>query len=244
MSPTFGKQYKKAGTFMTDTNRWNEKFPLVFSNKNNQYRMKKCIYKTYLQSVNMRKNKVFTSSVNPALYARINMYAFRYKMTKNSVIELALSRFFKTAARAELEMTFSIAKRDKVIRAFGKNQEDDAPAPVSNKKMKQKDIYYADLNPAARRSRSASVPVVIISGDTINSRFGMSIVCPIKKNIKYMGGCVALKKDKLNNLIHDSEILAFQVKTISHNRLKTKIGEITDVQLNETIVWLRDILKW
>jgi mRNA interferase MazF len=165
-------------------------------------------------------------------------------MTKNSVIELALSRLFKTAAKAELDITFKIAKRDKVIRAFGKNQEDDVPAPVSNKKVKQKEIYYADLNPAVRRSRSASVPVVIISGDTINSRFGMSIVCPIKKNIKYLGGCVALKKDKLNKLRHDSEILAFQVKTISHERLTKKIGEITSEQLAETIVWIRDILKW
>ena len=192
----------------------------------------------------MKNSVIYTNTMNKGTMARLNMYAFRYKMTKNSVIELALSCFFKTAARAELEMTFKIAKRDKVIRAFGKNQEDDAPAPVSDKKVKQKDIYYADLNPAVRRSRSASVPVVIISGDTINGQFGMSIVCPIKKGIKYLGGCVALKKDKLNNLGHDSEILAFQVKTISHDRLKKKIGEITDVQLNETIVWLRDILKW
>ncbi len=192
----------------------------------------------------MKSYKIVTTSIDRGLISRINMYAFRYKMTKNSVIELALSRLFKTAARAELEVTFKIAKRDKVIRAFGKNQEDDAPGLISAKKMKQKEIYFADLNPAARRSRSASVPVVIISGDTINSQFGMSIVCPIKKNIKYLGGCVALKKDKLNNLRHDSEILAFQVKTISHERLTKKIGEITGEQLAETIIWLRDILKW
>ena len=94
------------------------------------------------------------------------------------------------------------------------------------------------------KSKSAPVPVVIISGNTINSRLGMSIVCPVKEKVKYTGGCVVLKKDKLNKLKSDSEILAFQVKTISHERLIKKIGEITDGQLSETRIWLRDMLKW
>ncbi len=192
----------------------------------------------------MRKNKVFTSSLNPALLARLNMYASKYNMTKNSVIELALSRLFETAVKAELNITFKIARRDKSIRAFLKDIENAAFAPIHGKKVKQKDIYYTDLNPRGRGGKAAPVPVVIISGNTINSRFGLSIVCPIRKDIKYLGGCVELKKDKFNNLKHDSEILAFQVKTISHERLTKKIGEITDEQLAETIIWLRDILKW
>jgi mRNA interferase MazF len=198
----------------------------------------------YLQNVNMRKNKVFTSSIKPSLIARVSMYAKKYNMTKNKVIELALVRMFETMTKAELNLTFKKARRDKGIRAFLKNTENDSPAPIPGKKVKQKDIYYADLNPRGRGGKAAPVPVVIISGETINSRLGLSIVCPIRKNVKYLGGCVTLKKDKLNRLKHDSEIIAFQVKTISHERLTKKIGEITSEQLAETILWLRDILKW
>jgi mRNA-degrading endonuclease toxin of MazEF toxin-antitoxin module len=244
MSLTFGKLNKKAGTFIICLSKISPKFRLVFSNNNNQYRMKKCIYKMYLQNVNMRKNKIITTTINPQLISRLNMYAFRYKMQKNSVIELALSRLFETGAKAELNLTFKLARRDKGIRTFLKNIENDNPAPIPKKKVKQKEIFYADLTPRGKGGKSLPVPVVIISGDTINSRFGMSIVCPIQEKVKYLGGCVVLKKDKLNNLKNDSEILAFQVKTISHERLTKKIGEITGKQLAETIIWLRDILKW
>jgi len=192
----------------------------------------------------MKNSVVYTSSMNRGIIARLNMYAKKYNVPKNKVIELALTRLFETAVKAELDLTFKIAKHDRVITAFLKNPADDATKGISGKKPKQKDIYYADLNPVGVKSKSAPVPVVIISGNTINSRLGMSIVCPVKEKVKYTGGCVVLKKDKLNKLKSDSEILAFQVKTISHERLIKKIGEITDGQLSETRIWLRDMLKW
>lgn len=192
----------------------------------------------------MKNSVVYTSSMNRGIMARLNMYTKKYNAPKNKVIELALSRLFETAVKAELDLTFKIAKRDKAIRAFSKNAADDAPGVVSEKKMKQKDIYYADLNTAGRGGKRAPVPVVIISGNTINSRLGISIVCPIRENVRYRGGSVTLKKDKLNKLKGDSQILAFQVKTIGHERLIKKIGEITDKQLAETKMWLRDVLKW
>lgn len=192
----------------------------------------------------MRKNKTFTSSIKPSILARLSMFSKKYNTPKNKMIELALLRMFETAVKAELDITFKIAKRDRVIRAFCKNAEDDAPGRASVKKVKQKEIYYADLNPRGRGGKRAPVPVVIISGNTINSRLGMSIVCPIRENVRYRGGSVTLKKDKLNKLKSDSQILAFQVKTIGHERLIKKIGEITDKQLSETKMWLRDVLKW
>ncbi len=192
----------------------------------------------------MKNHVTYTSTMNRGTMARLNMYAKKYNVPKNKVIELALSRLFETAAKAELSATFKAARRDKGIKAFLKNIENDNPAPIPNKKVKQKEIYYADLNPSGRGGKTAPVLVVIISGNTINSRLGMSIVCPISEKAKYAGGCVVLKKDKLNKLKSDSEIIAFQVKTISHDRLTKKIGEITDKQLAETILWLRNVLKW
>lgn len=52
----------------------------------------------------MSKNKIFTSSINPVLLAKMELYAKRYNMTKNKVIELALTRLFETASKAELTL--------------------------------------------------------------------------------------------------------------------------------------------
>jgi mRNA interferase MazF len=110
--------------------------------------------------------------------------------------------------------------------------------------MKQRDIYYANLNPSARSKKMSSVPVVIISGNVMNTHSDMCIVCPLSETVKRYSGCVVLKKDKINKLKHDAEIITFQIRTIRQERLIKKIGEITTRQLNEVIAGLSDILKW
>jgi mRNA interferase MazF len=110
--------------------------------------------------------------------------------------------------------------------------------------MKQKEIYYANLNPSRRSKKVIMVPVVIISGNIMNNHLGMCIVCPLNEKVKYYAGCVVLKKDKLNKLKQDSEIITFQMSTIAQKKLIKKIGEITDRQLNEVIAGLSDVLKW
>ena len=110
--------------------------------------------------------------------------------------------------------------------------------------MKQRDIYYADLNPSARSKKMSSVPVVIISGNVMNAGPGMCIVCPLSENVHYYGSCVVLKKDKINKLKHDAEIITFKVITIGQERLIKKIGEITKEQMHEIIEGLSDVLKW
>jgi mRNA interferase MazF len=111
---------------------------------------------------------------------------------------------------------------------------------------KQKDIYYADLT---RKSKSKGrnehlTPVAIISGNVMNNNSGMCIVSVLSTNVKHYGGCVVLMKDKINRLEQDSEIIPFQVRTISQDRLIKKIGRITDEQLHQVIEGLSDVLKW
>ncbi len=110
--------------------------------------------------------------------------------------------------------------------------------------MKQKDIYLADLNPVKGSAQAGVRPVVIVSGNTMNDNFGVSIVCPISTKVKKFASCVVLKKNKLNNLKSDSEIITFQIRTISQARLKKKIGEISSTQLNELFNGLLGILHY
>ncbi len=100
-------------------------------------------------------------------------------------------------------------------------------------KVIQGSIYIADLNPTKGSEQAGKRPVVVISGNTLNTALPVSIICPITSNIKHYYGCVALAKSKANGLSTDSEILTFQVRTVSQERLIKKIGKITTQQLKD-----------
>jgi mRNA interferase MazF len=106
----------------------------------------------------------------------------------------------------------------------------------------QKEIWYANLNPTKGTEQSGIRPVVIISGNTMNEHLGLSIVMPLSTKVKNYMGCLVLKKNSMNGLKEDSEILTFQIRTISQDRLIEKIGKITDNELQELKKNLNEIL--
>mgnify|MGYP000510049894 CR=1 FL=1 len=108
-------------------------------------------------------------------------------------------------------------------------------------KVKQRDIYLADLNPVQGSEQAGKRPVVIISGNTMNDNLPICIVCPISANVKKYPTCVEILPTKTNNLKNISEVLTFQIRAISQNRIVKKIGHITDAQLAQVIAGLRDI---
>ena len=110
--------------------------------------------------------------------------------------------------------------------------------------MRQKDIYWANLNPVRGREQQGRRPVVIVSGNAMNDNLGVFIICPISTKIKNYVGCLTLAKNKLNNLSADSEVFTFQIRTIAKERLVKKIGEITDQELRELISLLNDVLTY
>lgn len=110
--------------------------------------------------------------------------------------------------------------------------------------MKQAEIYLADLNPNTGSEQAGARPVVIVSGDSMNANLGMSMICPISTKVKNYPSCVILKKNSENNLKSDSEIITFQIRTISQKRLKKKIGTISNSQLEEIFRGLINVLKY
>ena len=93
--------------------------------------------------------------------------------------------------------------------------------------MKQGEIWYADLEPVKGSEQSGKRPIVIISGSAMNTALPIIIACPLTSVIKNIKGCVVIQKNRINNLKKDSEVLPFQIRTISKNRLSKKIGEIS-----------------
>ncbi len=110
--------------------------------------------------------------------------------------------------------------------------------------MQQKDIYLANLNPTKGSEQSGTRPIVIISGDTLNENLDICITCPISSQVKNYAACVFLKKSPQNGLKEDSEIITFQVRTISKNRLIKKVGTISDDELKQITEGLNDVIHY
>lgn len=103
------------------------------------------------------------------------------------------------------------------------------------KKIIQKEIYWADLNPTKGSEQSGKRPVVVISGNTMNEHLPVSIVCPLSSKVKDFSTCTLIEKSKINKLKIDSEVITFQIRTVSQNRLTKKIGVITNEELQDII---------
>ncbi len=113
---------------------------------------------------------------------------------------------------------------------------------LNNMKIKQKDIFWANLNPSKGSEQAGKRPVVVISAGAMNDNMPICIVCPISGQVKEYPACVVLLKSKHNGLKKDSEILTFQIRTISQDRLTKKIGNISNSQLKSVFDGLRDVL--
>ncbi|HHN48515.1 MAG TPA: type II toxin-antitoxin system PemK/MazF family toxin [Bacteroidales bacterium] len=110
--------------------------------------------------------------------------------------------------------------------------------------MKQNEIWTADLNPIKGSEQQGIRPVVVISGNAMNSNLGISIACPLSSKIKNYAGCLVIQKGGLSGLETDSEIITFQVRTLSKERFIRKIGEISKDQLEAIKKGLNDILTY
>ena len=110
--------------------------------------------------------------------------------------------------------------------------------------MKQGDIYWSDLNPTQGSEQAGVRPVVIVSGNAMNANFSVVIVCPVSSRIKHLPGCVVLNKDSINNLTSDSEVITFQIRAVTKQRLRGKLGEVTEEQLRKIRRGVDDILTY
>ena len=96
-------------------------------------------------------------------------------------------------------------------------------------KIKQYDIWLADLNPSRGTEPGKTRPVVVVQTDLLNETHLSTLICPIttnvQKEIKLLR--VHLKKGQLDKL---SDILVDQVRAIDNKRLLKKLGQLTKEQ--------------
>ncbi len=94
-------------------------------------------------------------------------------------------------------------------------------------KIKQFEIWIADLNPRMGTETGKVRPVIVVQTDLINREHPSTIVCPITTNVKPDAEIlrVHLKKSKFG-LKEDCDIMIDQVRAIDNKRLLKKVGEV------------------
>lgn len=110
--------------------------------------------------------------------------------------------------------------------------------------MKQCEIWLANLNPVRGSEQKGFRPVIILSGNLLNSMMPVIITCPLTTKIKEYKGNIVLIPDKTNGLSEISEAVIFQIRSVSKERLIKKIGQINQEQLHKLKQGLDDILRY
>jgi mRNA interferase MazF len=92
-------------------------------------------------------------------------------------------------------------------------------------KIKQFEIWIADLNPGMGTETGKIRPVIVVQTDLLNKDHPSTIVCPIITNVKLDSEIlrVHLKKSKFG-LKEDCDIMIDQVRSIDNKRLVKKVG--------------------
>ncbi len=94
-------------------------------------------------------------------------------------------------------------------------------------KIKQFEIWIADLNPRRGTETGKIRPVIIVQTNLLNKEHPSTIVCPITTNVKPEAEIlrVHLHKSKFGPK-EDCDIMIDQIRAIDNRRLVKKIGEI------------------
>jgi mRNA interferase MazF len=110
--------------------------------------------------------------------------------------------------------------------------------------MKQGELWYANLSPVVGSEQAGMRPLLIISGNLLNTYLNVVICCPLTTKIKNYKGNLVLNPDNINNLTETSEVLTFHVRSVSKSRLIKKIGNVSKEELKLVKKCLDEILTY
>ena len=99
-------------------------------------------------------------------------------------------------------------------------------------KIKQYDIWLANLNPSRGTEPGKVRPVVVIQTNLLNDMHLSTLICPITTNVNSEINLlrIHLKKTQLDKL---SDVLVDQIRAIDNERLIKKVGVLTKDQIQK-----------
>ena len=110
-------------------------------------------------------------------------------------------------------------------------------------KIKQYDIWLADLNPTIGTEPGKTRPVVIVQTNLLNDTHLSTFICLITTNVKPAIKLLRVHL-KLGTLEKLSDVLVDQVRAIDNKRLIKKMGALTkeqQIKLKENLRVLLDL---
>ena len=94
-------------------------------------------------------------------------------------------------------------------------------------KIKQFDIWTADLNPQIGTEPGKIRPVLIVQTDLLNSLHPSTIICPITTNVVKDSDILRVHiKKGIANMQKPSDLMIDQIRAIDNKRFVQKIGEL------------------
>ena len=97
-------------------------------------------------------------------------------------------------------------------------------------KIKQFDIWLADLNPSRGTEPGKTRPVVVIQTDLLNDHHLSTIICPITSNVQLEIELLRVHIKK-NQIEKPCDVLVDQIRSIDSKRIIQKIGKLTKEQI-------------
>lgn len=110
--------------------------------------------------------------------------------------------------------------------------------------MKQGEIWNVYFDPIKGSEQSGNRPAVVISGNTMNGKSNLVIVCPLTTSLHYFKEHPIIEPNAENGLKKTSEVLVFQVRTLSKERFKKKLGNVPNSIIYSIHDTLYKILKY
>ena len=95
-------------------------------------------------------------------------------------------------------------------------------------KIKQFDIWIADLEPQRGTETGKVRPVLVVQTNLLNNEHPSTIVCPLTTNVEKDSNILRVHIRKgIANLKIESDFMIDQIRAVDNRRLLNKIGELT-----------------
>jgi mRNA interferase MazF len=95
-------------------------------------------------------------------------------------------------------------------------------------KIKQFDIWIADLEPQRGTETGKVRPVLIVQTNLLNNEHPSTVICPVTTNVEKDSDILRVHIRKgIANLKIESDIMIDQIRAVDNRRLLNKIGELT-----------------
>ena len=104
------------------------------------------------------------------------------------------------------------------------------------------DIVWADLDPVRGHEQAGMRPVLILSHDVFNERSGTVIALAVTSQPQRAGFPLTMELKQVR-LPKRSWVKISQVRTLSVDRLGTKLGRVTAEELDRLVDGLNEIVR-